>query len=233
MDADALGDIVGRNRRSTEPALRAADTGRLYDYRRFCTNAWKVGNFLRHLGVRGGDGVAIADDPAPEAVLTLYGAALLGAVVRFGPSTDPDDVRTLIVPESALDAHEVDPSTKPVVYGDAPGDPSVAYFERDVWSENPTMPPDAVTSGNDLLWTADATHTHGELLDAARTVVDRHGIDAGDDVAVAGSFAEPRTVAASLLAPILAGAAISIGPDAEGRLVVGGREDDIDAASLL
>jgi hypothetical protein len=233
MDADVLGDIVGRDRRSTEPALRAPGAGRLYDYRRFCTNAWKVGNFLRHLGVRGGDGVAIADDPAPEAVLTLYGAALLGAVVRFGPSTDPGDVRALVVPASALGAHEVGPSTKPVVYGDAPGDPSVAYFERDVWSENPTMPPDAVTSGDDLLRTADAAYTHGELLDAARTVVDRHGIDAGDDVAVAGSFAEPRTVAAGLLAPILAGAAISIGPDAEGRLVVGGREDDIDAASLL
>ena len=233
MDADALGDIVGRDRRSTEPALRAPGAGRLYDYRRFCTNAWKVGNFLRHLGVRGGDGVAIADDPAPEAVLTLYGAALLGAVVRFGPSTDPDGVRALVVPESVLDAHEVDPSTKPVVYGDVHEDPSVAYFERDVWSENPTMPPDAITSGDDLLWTADATHTHGELLDAARTVVDRHGIDAGDDVAVAGSFTEPGTVAAGLVAPILAGATISIGPDAEGRLVVGRTEDDVDAASLL
>ena len=233
MDADALGDIVGRDRRSTEPALRAPGASRLYDYRRFCTNAWKVGNFLRPLGVRGGDGVAIADDPAPEAVLTLYGAALLGAVVRFGPSTDPDNVRTLVVPESALDAYEVDPSTKPVVYGDVHEDPSVAYFERDVWSENPTMPPDAVAAKDDLLWTADATHTHGELLDAARTVVDRHGIDAGDDVAVAGSFTEPGTVAAGLVAPILAGATISIGPDAEGRLVVGRTEDDVDAASLL
>ena len=233
MDADALGDIVGRDRRSTEPALRAPGAGRLYDYRRFCTNAWKVGNFLRHLGVRGGDGVIIADDPAPEAVLTLYGAALLGAVVRFGPSTDPGDVRALVVPASALDAHEVGPSTKPVVYGDAPGDPSVAYFERDVWSENPTMPPDTVAAGDDLLWTADAAHTHGELLGAARTVVDRHGIDAGDDIAVAGSFADPGTVAAGLVAPILAGATISVGPAADGRLVVGGREDDIGTGSLL
>ena len=233
MDADALGDIVGRNRRSTEPALRAADTGRLYDYRRFCTNAWKVGNFLRHLGVRGGDGVAIADDPAPEAVLTLYGAALLGAVVRFGPSTDPGDVRALVVPASALDTHEVGPSTKPVVYGDVHEDPSVAFFERDVWSENPTMPPDAVAAGDDLLWTADAAHTHGKLVGAARTVVDHHGIDAGDDIAVAGSFADPGTVAAGLVAPILEGATISVGPAADGRLVVGGREDDIGTGSLL
>ena len=45
MDADVLGDIVGRDRRSTDPALRAPSAGRLYDYRRFCTNAWKVGNF--------------------------------------------------------------------------------------------------------------------------------------------------------------------------------------------
>ena len=130
MDADALGDIVERDRRSMEPALRAPGAGRLYDYRRFCTNAWKVGNFLRHLGVRGGDGVAIADDSSPEAVLTLYGAALLGAVVRFAPSGAPDDdVRTLVVPESVLDAHDIGPSTKPVVYGDVPADVAVPEDE--------------------------------------------------------------------------------------------------------
>jgi len=233
MDADALDDVVGRDRRSPEPALRAPRAGRLYDYRRFCTNAWKVGNFLRHLGVRGGDGVAIADDPAPEAVLTLYGAALLGAVVRFAPSGAPDDVRTLVVPESALDAHDIGPSTKPVVYGDVHEDPSVAYFERDVWSENPTMPPDAVAPGDDLLRTADATYTHGAVLDAAETVVGRHAVDAADEIAVAAPFSTPGTVAAGLVAPITAGATISIGPDADGRLIVGGSDDDVDAASLL
>ena len=119
------------------------------------------------------------------------------------------------------------------MYGDQHPDLSVAYFERDVWSENPTMPPDTVAAGDDLLWTADAAHTHGELLGAARTVVDRHGIDADDDVAVAGSFADPGTVAAGLVAPTLAGATISVGPAADGRLVVGGREDDVGTGTLL
>jgi len=82
-EARVLGDLVARGRRSEAPALRAPASGREYDYRRLCTNAWKVGNFLRHLGVRGGCGVAVAAEPTPEPVLALFGAALLGGVTRY------------------------------------------------------------------------------------------------------------------------------------------------------
>jgi acyl-coenzyme A synthetase/AMP-(fatty) acid ligase len=86
---EVLEDLVARDRRSEATALRVPAVGRSYDYRGFCTAAWKVGNLLRHLGVRHGSGVAIGDDPMPEAVLTLYGAACLGAVVRFDARPDP------------------------------------------------------------------------------------------------------------------------------------------------
>ena len=230
---DVLGDAIARDRRSDSTALSAPAVGRRYDYRRFCTSAWKTGNFLRHVGVRGGAGVAIADDPLPEPVLTLYGAATLGAVVSFGPTEAVGrEVRALVVPASDAGRYSFGPETKQVVYGDPPTEPAVSYFERDIWSENPTEPPDHVDPSDPLFRTAEGTYTHAETLRAARTVIDRHGIDEADTVAVRGPLAEPTTVVAGLVAPIVAGAALSIGPDTDGAFVVGGAESDISGVEI-
>jgi len=170
---DVLGDTIARDRRSDRPALSVPAVGRSYDYRRFCTSAWKVGNFLRHLGVREGVGVAVADDPTAEPVLTFYGAASLGAVVRFDPPrTIESDTRALVVPAAEIDGYEVGPATKRVAYRDPPTDPSVSYFERDVWSENPTEPPTHVDAGEPLLSAGGVSYSHGEVLNAARSVVE-------------------------------------------------------------
>lgn len=228
---EVLGDVVARPRRSAAAALGVPAVDRAYDYRRFCTSAWKVGNFLRGLGVRRGDRVAVADEPLPEPVLTLYGAASLGAVVRFDPSTRPTEAtRALVVPESDLDGFEVGPATKRVVYGDRHADPSVAYFERDVWSENPTAPPDAVRPDDPVLATEDGRCSHAEVLHAADTVVERHGLDADATTAVGTdtSFAQPGTVVAGLVAPILSGGTVEIGPGAAGDVTVGGPDGDVD-----
>lgn len=230
---DVLGDATARDRRSDSTALVAPTVGRRYDYRRFCTSAWKTGNFLRHIGVRSGIGVAVADDPLPEPVLALYGAAALGAVVSFGPPGEiGSETRALVVPAADADAYAFGPETKQVVYGDPPDDPSVSYFERDVWSENPTAPPDRVEPDEPLLRTAGETYSHGEVLRAARTVVDRHGIDADSVVAVRGSFAEPTVVVAGLIAPIVAGARLVIGPGADGAYVVGGPDSDVETVEI-
>ena len=215
---DVLGDLVVRDRRSGDPALRAADTGRTYDYRRFCTTTWKAGNYLRLLGVRTDARVAVADDPTPEAVLSAYGGALLGGVVRFGPPKTGLDARVLVTPTAEMDDYEVGPSTKRVVYGEEPEDPDVGYFERDVWSENPTAPPDRVDPEGGLL-DADRTYTHAEVLSAARDVVERFDVGPGDEVAVRASFTDAGTVAAGLVAPILAGAAILLPGDEETEAV--------------
>ncbi|WP_336136044.1 hypothetical protein [Natronomonas amylolytica] len=229
---DVLGDAIGRDRRSSAPALRAPATGRSYDYRRFCTNAWKVGNFLRHHGVRGDAGVGIADDPIPEPVLTFYGAALLGAVVRFAPAEDASP-RALVVPESEVDRYDPEPGTKLIAYGNRHENPSVAYFERDIWSENPTQPPDRVTPEAALLATDEGTYTHGEILAAAEGVVDDEGLGSDDEVAVHGSFSDPGVVAAGLVATIVAGGAIVLGPESTGDLVVGGPDSDVATDTLL
>ncbi len=211
---DVLGDVIGRDRRSDSTALEAPVVGRSYDYRRFCTTAWKVGNFFRYLGVRAEIGVAIADDPLPEPVVSFYGAALLGGVVRFDPSDAMDEeTRALVVPIDRLDDYEVGLSTKPVVYGGRPDDPSVSYFERDVWSENPTEPPDVVGRENELLATDGRTYSHAEVLDAAMNVVEKWNLKNGDEVAVRGSFTHPGVVAAGLVAPLIAGAVVVLPDD--------------------
>ena len=230
---DVLGDAIARDRRSDRPALDVPAVGRRYDYRRFCTSAWKTGNFLRHLGVREGVGVAVADDPTAEPVLTLYGAAALGGVVRFGPPAEIDDgTRALVVPAADLDAHDAGPATKRVVYGDPPADPAVSYFERDVWSENPTEPPNPPAPADPLLRTGTRQYSHAEVLAAAESVADDHGIDPDAAVAVRGSFASPAVVVAGLVAPVVAGAHLSVGPESEGDLVVGGPDDDVGGLGL-
>ncbi len=231
---EVLGDLVARDRRSDATALRVPAAGRSYDYRRFITSAWKVGNFLRHLGVRGGDGVAVADEPAPEPVLTLYGAACLGAVVRFDPAS-AEELRALVVPTADVDGGEFDPATKPVGYGDPPADPAVAYFERDVWSENPTAPPDVVRPEDPLLRTDRGTFSHARVLEAVAAVLDRHDVGPDTTVAIAAeaSFARPGTVAAGLVAPILAGGTIAIGEGAAGDVVVGGPDGDVNPSAVL
>ena len=222
---EVLGDAVRRDRRSGAPALRAPGVGREYDYRRFCTSAWKVGNLLRHLGVRGGAGVGVGDDPLPEPVLAFYGAALLGGVVRFVPRSGCGEVRVLVVPASDLGDYEADPATKRLAYGADPDDPSVAYFERDVWSENPARPPDRVAPDDPLLWTPQATYTHGDVLAAAGSAAESLSIDADTTVGVRGTFADPGVVAAGLVAPIVAGGVVSLGGD--GDVVVGGSDGDL------
>ena len=229
---DLLGDAVRRERRSEAPAIRAPAVGREYDYRRFCTTAWKVGNFLRHLGVRRGAGVGVADEPRPEPVLALYGAALLGGVVRFDPRDPGDAVRALVVPAADLGDYPASPATKRVAYGEEPAAASVAHFERDVWSENPTEPPDPVAPDDPLLWTPRSTYTHRELLVAAESVVEELSLRPDTVVAVRGRFADPAVVVAGLVAPVLAGGVVALGA-ADGDVTVGGPDGDAAGLSPL
>jgi hypothetical protein len=224
MGPRVLGEVVSRDRRSADLALRTA--GREYDYRRFCTTAWKTGNLLRNEGVRSGMAVAVADDPA----------ALLGATVGFGPVALGERTKALVAPTADLDGYDAGPRTRRVGYGSDPTDPSAAYFERDVWSENPTEPPDRVDPDDPLLRVEGRTYAHGEVLDAARAVAEEWALDPGEEVAVRSSFAHPGTVAAGLVAPVLAGAVVLLpGEDEAGDYTVGrgGPEPAIDPDAVL
>jgi hypothetical protein len=212
---DKLGDLVTRERRSDDTALVAPRENRRYDYHRFCTTAWKTGNFWRRRGVHDEATVAVADDPEPEVVFSFLGAALLGARTRFGlPSAqDEDDADTLAarivaVPSEEVGDYEVAPGCQRVGYGGPPDDPAVAHFERDVWSENPAFPETPVESEAVALVAEDEAFSHADLLGAARAVADDWDLATGDEVAVRAPLARPGTVVAGVVAPLLAGGAV-------------------------
>ena len=205
---ETLDRVVARERRSDATALAVAD-GPTYDYHRFCTTAWKTGNFLRHQGVRDGVVVGVADDRTTQPLLTLFGTALLGGATRFG-EVDPAGVQALVSPAAEADAAGVPAGTHRVGYGAEPEDPAVAHFGRDVWSENPSFPPVERDPETPALATADATYSHRELIEAAERVVDEYDVTAEDSVAVRASLTHPGTVVAGVLAPLVAGGAVAL-----------------------
>ena len=232
---DVVPELVARDRRSDDPALRMAATGRVYDYRRFCTTVWKTSNFFRLLGVREGAVVAIDDEPAPETLFAGLGAAMLGATMRFDAPASELDPRLVVARTSRVSEYDVGPQTKRVGHGSEPEDPAIGYFERDVWSENPSTPPTTTTPDDRLLGVGEAGYTNAELLGAARRLAERLGLEPGDEVAIRASLDHPGVVA-GLLAPLVAGAAILLpGPDSEGTVAIGegGPERAIDPATIL
>jgi hypothetical protein len=231
-DARTVGDLLARERRTAGLGLRALTTAgldRTYSYRDLLTTAWKAGNFLRHLGVRGvGEApearvstVEVAPDPLPEPVLTFLGAAGLGARTTFAPRA-AGDARVTVVHAGDAGRHDPPPGSTLAVYGDAPDDPSVEHWEQEVWSENPRAHPARVDPGDAVLVADGTSHDHAAVLAAARSVVDDAGLAPGDRVAVRAGLADPRVVAAGVVAPLAAGAT-AVFPDDEtrGEYVVG------------
>lgn len=203
-------------------ALRSAgDPERTYDYDRLRTEAHKTGNLLSHEGVRDGRRVGVADDPVPETVLTFLGAALTGAVVRFDPPGEFDG-RAVVVPVGRVDDYDLPPGGRRIAYGGAPTDPAVVHFEEEMWSENPTFPPPAAAPTDPLLSTGTETLSHGEVVDAARQVVDEYGLGPDAVVALRSDLARPGAVVAGVVAPLAAGATVLLPA-----------EDDASAATHL
>lgn len=215
-----LGDIVARERRTDRPALRTAG-GRRYSYHDFCTTSYKAGNFLRYLGVRAGDTVAVEPDPLPEPVLTFFGAVQLGAATRFDPrvSRRPDGAgtppRATVVPVDRESEFSLPPGHKLAVYGGSPESPQVAHWEQEVWSENPAFPPTEVDPASPALVDDEGAASHETLLSVARRVVAETGLGDADEVAVRGSLSDAGVVTAGVIAPLLAGATVVFPADDE------------------
>ena len=214
LDAVVLGDLVARERRTDEPLVRfGAGRTDFYTAHKFCTDAWKAANLFRYDGAGPGRTVGIADEAKPPVLLSLFGAALLGAPVRFAPPTE-NEARILVASAAAIDDWTLPPGSKRIAYDGPPDDPAVAHFERDVWSENPTMPPDEPDPDEPALLTADGTHSHAELLERAGRVVSDLDLTAEDRVAVRAPLADPGTVVAGVLAPLAVGAEVVLPGDA-------------------
>lgn len=227
-----IGDLVaaGREREGTlfEPAERSTPFG----YHDFCTNAWKVGNLLRHYGVREGASVAIVagpkapsagDEPGwigetPDALQAFLGAALDGAVVDMDPPGAVEST-VLITPSEWMDDYQAGPGTKPMAYGGPPEDPRIAHLEREAWSENPLQPPGEFGPRDPVLAT-DETYTHGDLLAASRRVVAEYDITEDDTIALRAPVTLPGTIVAGLLAPMQVGATVLLGDGDTGTVAI-------------
>ncbi|MFB6082181.1 MAG: hypothetical protein ABEJ67_05100 [Halanaeroarchaeum sp.] len=223
---DTVGDILDLAHPDGATALHTPT--REYDYHRFRATTFKVGNYLRHCGVGDHAIVAVLDVPAPETVFGFLGTALLGGAVAFDPVTTVD-ATVLLGPTTDLAAYDVEPGCKRVGFDEEPSDPSWAYFEREVWSENPFFPESPADQDDALL----PGLTQREVVDRAEETA--AALTADDEVAVRGPFADPGTVVDGVLAPLVAGASI-VFPDDDlvGTVAVGGdgpegrRMDDHD-----
>jgi hypothetical protein len=219
---NTVGELVARDRRTREPALRAQTGVTLrYDYYQLCTTAHKTGNFFSHRGVREGSLVAIESKESGAPILSLLGAALLGARVRFDPPPEID-ARLLVASGARIGEYDLPKGAGRLAY-DETSDPAVESFGESVWSENPWCPtPPDVGSETPLFEADETSYTHGDLLDSASALVERWGIEVGTEVAIRAPLARPETIVAGVLAPLLAGGVIVFpGPDSRGDFAVG------------
>lgn len=229
---NTLADLVARDRRSDGPAL--STPGRVMDYRRFCTTTWKASNYLRHLGVGGGRGVAVLADGSPPPLLTFFGAALLDAPTRFVDDTsaipeaiDAVDARAVLVPVGAEGAVDPPASTTLAVHGGEPTAATTGNWEEGVWSENPAFVPSSATPDSTALDTPDRTVSHGDLLAAGERITSALELGSEATVAVRGPLVDPRTVA-GVVAALSVGGCARLGSVDTADAVVGGEGFDID-----
>ncbi|MFC6862200.1 hypothetical protein ACFQGE_01850 [Halomicroarcula sp. GCM10025817] len=239
-----LQDLVAAGREREGVLFTAPERSTPFSYRDFCTNVWKAGNLLRHYGVRHGMRVAVVagpknptdtDEPgylrdSPDALLAFLAATLDGAVVDMDPP-GAVDTKALVAPANWLDRYELAPGTKALAYGGPSDDPTVAQFERELWSENPLQPPGEVGPDDDAL-AGDRTYTHGDLLTAAERIVADHGIDGETTVALRAPVTTAGGLVAGLLAPMHEGATVLLGGDGPADLAVA-PDDDVPEPTVV
>lgn len=213
-DAAAVADLLARDRRDGDPALRAAAAGRTVSYRDLCTTAYRAGNALAHLGVRRGDRVAVEPSPSPEPILTFLGATLLGARTEFRADAG-SDARVVLAHVDREGEFDLPPGTRLLAFDGPPGHPTTTRWESTVSSENPAFPPTEYDPEAAVLDAGEDSLAHRALLDAARDVAGSFGLDGESRVVVRSSFADPRTVVAGVVAPLLVGGSIQL-PDDDG-----------------
>jgi hypothetical protein len=248
-DPETLKELLARVRRRETVAFEAAGRTAPYSSADFATNANKAGNLFRHYGIRPGSTLAVVAGPkeatsdseavgivdSPEPLLSVFGGVSLGATIDLVPA-QPVDTRAIVLPAGWLDRYDVEPGCSRIAYGGPPDSPSVAHFGTEMWSENPTAPPDAVAPDDPALWVDDATVSNQDLLDASRSVVQDHGLDSSSQVALAAPVTDPGALVAGVVAPLLADATVHLSgvvePDrplaAESTHVVAGTDPDAD-----
>jgi hypothetical protein len=212
MVARTLSDLVAVER-GDATALRVGDRRDTYDELR--TTAWRTAHALRYLGVHEGATVAVAPLVAPPPLLSVLGAASLGARTVLGVDADVE-ARVAVGPADGPPA-STPPGGSTLVYDGDVDDPAGRRWGGLVWSENPVEPPGDVDPDTPFL----GDWTHREVLDAADAVVDEWSLDADTSVALRAP-ADPRGVVAGVVAPLSVGGTVVLpGEDGVADVAVG------------
>jgi hypothetical protein len=228
-----LGDLVAEGRTRDGTLFSTPERAAPYSYHDFCTNVWKGGNLMRHYGVRAGMAVAVVVGPknpeagaevgylvdAPDGLLGAFAATMNGAVADFTPDAEVDG-RALVAPAAWLDRYTLPPGTKALAYGGPSEDPTVAQFERELWSENPLQPPGELAPEDPAVADAEGTYTHADLLAASAQVVEEFGIDSETTVALRAPLTTVGAFVAGVVAPMRVGATVVFGTDVSGDVAV-------------
>lgn len=235
-----IADVLATAADREEPAVVAPSRTSAYTHAEVAAHAWQVGNLLSQYGVHDGARVPVVvgptaptpdDEPgrlgtSPVPVLAMLGAMADGALVDPHPPAAVDGA-VLVVPTAWLDRYQPGPGTKPISYGASPDDPAVAHLEGEAWSENPMAPPASLDPTTPALAT-DATYTHGELLAASHRIVAEYGLDESSTVAIDAGFGDAGTFVAGVLAPLRAGARITLGVSGDDADAGSGDGADVD-----
>ena len=265
--SETLKELVAAAKDREGTVLDAAERSAPYSYREFATNCFRAGNLLGHYGVHPGATVTVAVGPkeapgdsgaedgetsdgetsddgtgddaigflgAAEPLLAILGGASVGATVDVTPAA-PVESRALVAP--AWRSFETAPRCSTLAYGGPPEDPAVAHFEAELWSENPTAPPEHVDPEDPALRADGESYSHETLLAVTGDVVAEHGLDETSRVLLSASLTDPGALVAGVLAPLSVGATVVLpdgaddGGQTEGTepvlwVLEEGREDD-------
>lgn len=222
---------------STTTVLSTAT--REYDGGRFLETVYKTGNYLRFGGVHQGAVVEIVPVTAPETIFTILGTTLLEGRMTFasvgiedrpaggepaGRETSAartdvagrvdtgvtDGPTVLVGPTATIENAPIPAGCTAIGYGESPTDPAIAYFEREVWSENPVFPETDPNPNLPLLGSGGGTTDFATILDRASAVGEE--LSPRDRVAVRAPIHMIGTIAAGLFAPLVSHASIVL-PD--------------------
>lgn len=191
-----------------------------YTVDRFARTAHKTGNFLARHGLGPDRPLGLVDDSAAVPVLGFYAAGLLGAPVVVDPPK-LEEVACVLGPMAWFETVDVPASTEGVGYGGQGEDPRITRFEETVPRENAGFPPTSIDPSTPLIRTVDQSFSHEAVLETARRVRSEHVLEPGDRVSVWAPLADPGTIVAGLVAPVLADATIVLTAErTEGDVVV-------------
>lgn len=214
---------------SAEPTVLSTGK-REYDGTRFIETVYKTGNYLRYSGVHSGAVVELVPVRAPETIFALLGTALLEGQVAFdgewtakrsttGERTDregPGDEEgptAIVGPTDTLEKAAIPAGSTAIGFGDPPTDPAMAYFEREVWSENPFFPETDPDPTRAFLTSGGSIHDFASILEWASNVAQY--FDPRDRVAMRAPIGIAGSIVAGVIAPLVAHAMILLPDEAD------------------